>query len=67
MKPEFSQQIFEKHCNIKAHENPSTETPDEGTDRGALITKLTVTFRNFYKRKSAPCTGTDALYRPYDL
>ena len=34
MKLEFSRQIFEKYCNIKFHENPPNETPDERTDEG---------------------------------
>jgi hypothetical protein len=46
MKLEFSQQIFEKHTNIKFHENPSSGTwvvPCGRTNR----LKLIVTFCNF--------------------
>jgi hypothetical protein len=35
MELEFSQQTYEKFCNIKFHENPSTETPEKRTDGGA--------------------------------
>jgi hypothetical protein len=46
MKLEFSQRIFEKHSNIKFHENPSGVSrvvPCGRTD----MTKLIVAFRDF--------------------
>jgi len=76
MKLEFSQQIFgKKYYNIKFHENPSTETPDERRDGGAdSHTKLTVAFRNFgntpkneltprFGRQNPPPTPTPTVLR----
>ena len=61
MELEFSRQIFERHSNIKFHENPSSGSPaatfgrtDRYTERQADMTKLTVAFRNFPK---APKNG----------
>ena len=50
MKLEFSRQIFEKHPNIKFHENlfnGSRVVPWGRADGQTDRTKLTVTFRNF--------------------
>ena len=50
MKLEFSRQFFEKHTNIKFHENTSTGSrvvPCGETDRRRGLTKLIVAFRNF--------------------
>ena len=50
MKPEFSQQIFEKYSNIKFHDNPlsgSLDVPCGRTDGRKIMTKLIVAFRNF--------------------
>jgi hypothetical protein len=49
-KIEFSRQIFEKHSNVKFHENPSIGIRDFScgrTDRRTDMTKLIVSFRNF--------------------
>jgi hypothetical protein len=62
MKLEFSRQIFEKHSNIKPHENPSNGTrvvPWGQTDGRPVMTKLIVAFRNFENApKNCP---TDAV------
>jgi len=53
MKLEYFRQIFEKHSNIKFHENPSTGSrvaPRECTDGQIDMTKLTVAFRSFATR-----------------
>ena len=54
MKLEFSRQMFEKHSNIKFHENPSNgnrvfpcEKIDARTGGQTDSTKLIVPFRNF--------------------
>jgi hypothetical protein len=50
IKLEFYPQIFEKHSNIKFHENPSSgsrEVPCGHTDGQTYMTKLTVALRNF--------------------
>jgi len=49
-KTEFSQQIFDKHLNIKFQENPfsgSPVVPCGLTDRQTEMTKLIIAFRNF--------------------
>ena len=43
-KTEFSRQVFEKHSNIKFHENPSN---GRRTDRQTVMTKITVALSNF--------------------
>jgi len=50
MKLEYSRQIFEKHSNIKFHENPykgSRIAPCGCTDEQTDMTKLTLAFRSF--------------------
>jgi len=48
MKLEFSQQIFEKYCHNKFHENPPTETQDKRTDgRADSHNETDSCFRNF--------------------
>jgi hypothetical protein len=47
LKPEFSQQIFEKYSNIKFHENPSSGSRVFQADVRKDVTKLIVAFRNF--------------------
>jgi len=50
MKLQFSQQIFEKSCNFKFHENPYSGRrvfPCGKTERRTDMTKLIVAFRNF--------------------
>jgi hypothetical protein len=44
---EFSRKIFEKHSNIKFHENPSSEVRVVPYGRTDDMTKLTVAFSNF--------------------
>ena len=71
MKLEFSRQIFEKYSNTKCHENPCSGSgvfpcgqTDERKNRrkgGQIVmTKLTVTFRNFANalKKSNSLKGT---------
>jgi hypothetical protein len=46
----FFPQIFEKHSNIKLHENPSNGNrvvPCRQTDRRSLMTKVIVALHNF--------------------
>jgi hypothetical protein len=50
IKLDFNRQIFEKHSNIKFHENPSSgnrDVPYERTDEQPDMTELTVVFGNF--------------------
>jgi len=52
----ISQQIYEKHSNIKFHENPSSGSrvvsygrTDRWTDGKTYVTHIIVAFRNFAK------------------
>jgi hypothetical protein len=58
MKLKFPWQIFEKYWNIKIHENPSSESrlfiAHRRTAGQTDVTKLIVTFRNFYTRLKTP-------------
>jgi len=64
---EHSRWIFEKHSNIKFHENPSTESrviPHGQTEGHTDTTKLTVAFRKFVnvprkRREAAAQTWRD--------
>ena len=50
IKLDFNRQIFEKHSDIKFHENPSSGNrvvPCERTEVQPDKTELTVVFRNF--------------------